>query len=71
MSAIRQPGKKRPALPVCRSGHHTWLDQQDAYRCCNPDYRRELRLSGPYARRVWVLVATGAEERPTAWRSLL
>jgi hypothetical protein len=58
-------------LPLCRSGRHTWLELQDAERCCNPAYRRELRLKGPYARHVWVHKATGREDRPTAWGSLL
>jgi hypothetical protein len=58
-------------LPRCRSGRHTWFEQEDADRCCDPRYRRELRLKGTYARRVWVHIATGREDRPTAWGSLL
>jgi hypothetical protein len=61
----------RYQLPVCRSGRHAWFDQEDADRCCDPRYRRELRLQGTYARRLWVLEATGAEERPTVWTALL
>ncbi len=57
-------------LPVCRSGRHAWFDQEDADRCCDSRYRRTLRLQGACARQVWVLTATGEEERPTAWRSL-
>jgi hypothetical protein len=58
-------------LPLCRSGRHTWLEREDGDRCCNPPYRRELRLIGVYARRVWVHKATSREDRPTAWASLL
>jgi hypothetical protein len=58
-------------LPVCRWGRHAWFDQEDADRCCDPRYRRELRLEGPYVRQVWVLTETDDEQRPTAWRSLL
>jgi hypothetical protein len=37
----------------------------------DPRYRREVRLQGTDARRLWVLEATGAEERPTVWTALL
>ncbi len=43
---------KAGRLPRCRAGHHTCFEQEDADRCCNPDYRRELRLRGANSRRV-------------------
>lgn len=51
--------------PRCASGNHAWLEQADADRCCNPAYRRESRFRGTFTWKVWVVVATGAEERAT------
>lgn len=29
---------------LCRTGRHDWLNQVSAQRCCDPIWRRELRI---------------------------
>lgn len=31
-----------PDSVTCRSGRHSWLQESDAQRCCNPDWQRVL-----------------------------
>jgi len=32
-------------MPRCKKGIHEWLDQNDANKCCNPDYKRCIAYS--------------------------
>lgn len=32
----------------CRSGKHYWSNEACAERCCDPDWRRELRFSNDF-----------------------
>lgn len=29
---------------LCRTGRHDWMDPVSAARCCDPHWRRELRM---------------------------
>jgi len=44
----------------CRSGKHEWTDPEDAARCCDPRWRRDLRVGvdhvGPWFAHVWTRV---------------
>jgi hypothetical protein len=32
-------GTRKP-LPRCTSGNHTWFGEDDAAKCCNPEWKR-------------------------------
>ena len=35
-------------MTMCKSGQHWWDRQEDADKCCNPEYRRNLVVANTW-----------------------